>query len=89
MVTVRTWFSAALLAALPWGAPGAVGIASAANCNGDGVDDTEEIGRGDRVDCDANGVPDECDTGPLPLPDACGLDPTLDSLRCDSFAPCQ
>ncbi len=39
----------------------ALGWASAADCNGNGIEDTEEIASGHARDCNQNGIPDGCD----------------------------
>lgn len=36
----------------------------AADCNGNGVEDTVDIANGTSQDCNGNGVPDECDVAP-------------------------
>ncbi len=38
-----------------------------ADCNGNGVEDELEVGRGDAEDCNLNGVPDTCEGPPLAL----------------------
>jgi hypothetical protein len=52
-VLVVLW-SAALPAALP-----------AADCNGNGLLDADEIAAGESPDCNTNAIPDECETAPL------------------------
>ena len=37
---------------------------SPADCNGDFLDDAEQIAGGTAPDCNGNGVPDECDLEP-------------------------
>jgi glucose/arabinose dehydrogenase len=42
------------------------------DCNGNGVDDADDIAMGTSEDCDDNGVPDECDIADGALVDAAG-----------------
>ena len=46
------------------------------DCNGNGIDDFEDIANGDANDCDANNVPDQCqsDCDNDGTPDACEID---------------
>lgn len=52
------------------------------DCNGNGVDDAEDIATGFSEDCDANGLPDECqtDTDGDSVIDACDVCPGADDL---------
>ena len=50
------------------------------DCNGNGIDDADDIAGGDSSDCDGNGVPDECQTdsdgdGLIDACDECPDDP--------------
>jgi hypothetical protein len=47
-------------------AGGACQPGSITDCNGNGVDDSCDIGGGTSQDCDGNGVPDECEADPCP-----------------------
>jgi hypothetical protein len=40
---------------------GTPGLASAADCNTNGVDDSSDISQGTSADCNSNGLPDECE----------------------------
>ncbi len=57
----------------------------AADCNGNGTEDADDIADGVSADCNTNGTPDECETdsdndGAIDGCDVCdGLDDTLDS----------
>ncbi len=42
------------------------------DCNGNGIEDGVDIGRGTSLDKNRNGVPDECEV--LPLPSEPGVD---------------
>lgn len=53
---------------------------ASADCNGNGLDDALDISGGLATDCDADGVPDECELAAAGAPD-CNLNDTLDS--CD------
>ena len=53
---------------------------STSDCNGNGIDDSVDIGGGTSQDCDANAVPDECQTdtdvdGTIDACDGCPTDP--------------
>ena len=39
----------------------------AADCNGNGTVDRQDIASGDSQDCNSNNIPDECELAPLPL----------------------
>ncbi|MHC5005408.1 MAG: hypothetical protein ACYTJ0_20085, partial [Planctomycetota bacterium] len=68
---------------LSWGLDGCVDVdMPGADCNCNGVDDSEDIATGSSMDCNGNGVPDECDLltgGSLDcndnsIPDACDIE---------------
>ncbi len=42
-------------------------LCSAADCNGNGVDDAADLTGGFSIDCNANGVPDDCEVPPIPF----------------------
>ena len=44
-----------------------VSTLSAADCNGNGQLDVDDVSRGESDDCNGNGVPDECEVAPLPF----------------------
>ena len=52
---------------------------SRADCNTNGIDDTEDIGNGTSGDCDGNGVPDECDIA------ECTGDPACEDANSDGI----
>ncbi len=62
------------------------------DCNGNGVDDSEDISNGTSEDCNGNGVPDECepDCDGDGLPDACEEDCNGNGTPddCESLADC-
>lgn len=64
------------------------------DCNNNGVQDTTDITSGTSTDCDANGVPDECqpDCNNDGTPDACEVDSDGDGVpdECDApTGPCE
>ena len=62
------------------------------DCNGNGVDDADDIANGTSEDCDGNGVPDECDPDcdSDGTPDGCETDCNNNGTPddCESFADC-
>mgnify|MGYP001259607060 CR=1 FL=1 len=65
----RTFNNAGELAFLAHlaGAPNSRGIfvaSFAPDCNNNGTADVDDIANGNSADCNGNGIPDECDTGP-------------------------
>lgn len=58
-------FSIGLILATP-------GYVFGADCNGNGIDDAQDIAEGTSTDCNQNGVPDECDVDPAD-PDGDGV----------------
>lgn len=61
------------------------------DCNNNGVDDATDIGSGTSQDCDANGVPDECqpDCGTNGIPDVCEGDDDNDGVPNDCDIPAE
>lgn len=78
--SIRSKFAASLTVVLCL--PVSLGLAGGGtemDCNGNGIDDTQEIEQGTAVDCDFDGVPDECDIAVDPWRD-CDGDGAID--RC-------
>jgi hypothetical protein len=62
------------------------------DCNNNGIDDSVDISNGTSQDCDANGVPDECqaDCDSDGIPDVCETDCNTNGIPddCESFSDC-
>jgi len=53
----------------------------APDCNGNGIDDAEDIANGTSLDCNGNGVPDECDIADGSSPDVNPTDGVPDECQ--------
>ena len=67
-LALRAFFTCLVIAQLA-----AVGVVQAADCNGNGLEDADEITAATVEDCNLNGIPDGCEGPPLAINDSASV----------------